>query len=157
MKKFLVLVLALVGMTTMTQAQTKGDMEAGVQFAYGTGDSFSNVGIGAKFRYTIVDNVRIEPSFTYFLKKDYVSMWDVSANAHYLFGLNDRFTLYPLAGIGITGVKVGDASDSEFGVNLGGGVDYDLSQNLVLNGELKYKIGGDWDRLIISVGVTYKF
>ncbi len=161
MKKLFVLVLAIFCVTTMTQAQSKGEMSVGAQVAFGSGDSYSNVGIGAKFRYNVIDNLRIEPSFTYFLEKDYLSMWDISANAHYLFPVGSRFTLYPLAGLSVMGVKadVGDhsASDSEFGINLGGGVDFDLTHNLVLNGELKYKVGGDWSRLIIGIGVAYKF
>lgn len=161
MKKLVVLVLAIVGLTTMTHAQTKGEMAAGVHFAYGSGDGFSNMGFGAKFQWNVLDNLRVEPSFTYFLKKDYVSMWDISANAHYQFMLSEKFDIYPLAGLSIMGVKAGigeyKVSDSEFGLNLGGGVDFDLSSSLALNVEAKYKIGGNWSRFIASVGVVYKF
>ncbi len=161
MKKLVVLVLAIVGLTTMTHAQTKGEMAAGVHFAYGSGDGFSNMGFGAKFQWNVLDNLRVEPSFTYFLKKDYVSMWDISANAHYQFMLSEKFGIYPLAGLSIMGVKAGigeyKVSDSEFGLNLGGGVDFDLSSSLALNVEAKYKIGGNWSRFIASVGVVYKF
>ncbi len=161
MKKLVVLVLAIVGLTTMTHAQTKGEMAAGVHFAYGSGDGFSNMGFGAKFQWNVLDNLRVEPSFTYFLKKDYVSMWDISANAHYQFMLSEKFDIYPLAGLSIMGVKAGigeyKVSDSEFGLNLGGGVDFDLSSSLALNVEAKYQIGGNWSRFIASVGVVYKF
>jgi outer membrane protein X len=96
-------------------------------------------------------------------------MWDLSLNAHYLFPVADAISIYPLAGLGVLGAKssvnvgVGgqsaNASDStsDLGVNLGGGIDYKLKDNLILNAELKYKINGDWTRFIISVGLAYIF
>lgn len=167
MKKFLFLIVAaIVCMTATTaQAQEKGDMAAGVHFAYGTGDGFSNMGIGAKFQWNVIDKLRLEPSFTYFLKKDYISMWDISINAHYQFVLSDVVTLYPAAGLSVMGVKASydwgygsaSASDSEFGFNIGAGADFNLSEKLALNVELKYKVGGTWNRFIPSVGLAYKF
>jgi hypothetical protein len=29
-------------------------------------------------------------------------MWDLSANAHWLFSVSDKITVYPLAGLSIT-------------------------------------------------------
>jgi outer membrane protein X len=108
------------------------------------------------------------------------SMWDLSVNAHYLFSMSERLTFYPLAGLGILGVTssseinvpgievpgLGEyggysdsvsASASQFGINLGGGEDFKLSEKLVLNGQLKYMIAGNWSRLIISAGLAYRF
>lgn len=97
-------------------------------------------------------------------------MWDFSLTGHYLFDLDEQFVLYPLAGIGILGVNssvdidMGDfgavnssVSSTEFGVNLGGGIDFKLSETLILNGQIKYLLVSDWNRLIISAGVMYKF
>jgi outer membrane protein X len=95
-------------------------------------------------------------------------MWDVSVNAHYLFPIADKLTVYPLAGLGILrttvsvpdygfGIGGGSASDSEFGFNLGGGLDYKLTETLTGNVELKYKIHDHWNRLLLSVGIAYKF
>ena len=72
MKKFMLLFVAAmcvaVTSTTQVQAQEKGDMAAGVQFALGTGDSFTNVGLGAKFQWNVIDRLRLEPSFNFFFK-----------------------------------------------------------------------------------------
>lgn len=166
MKKLLLIVAATVCLAATASAQEKGDMAAGVHFAYGTGDGFSNMGIGAKFQWNVIDKLRLEPSFTYFLKKDYLSMWDISANVHYQFVLSDVVNLYPLAGLSVMGVKASvdtggygtvSASDTEFGFNLGAGADFNLSERLALNVEAKYKIGGNWSRFIASVGIGYKF
>jgi outer membrane protein X len=103
-----------------------------------------------------------------------ISMWDLSATGHYLFTLSDNLALYPLAGIGIMGITQdtdmddwgdddgwGDVSSSasttEFGFNIGGGIDLKLSENLILNGQIKYMIISNFNRLIISAGLMYKF
>ena len=87
------------------QAQEKGDMAAGLNLSYGTKSGYSNFGVGAKFQYSFTDALRIEPSATYFFKKDYVSMWDINVNLHYLFHVADKFSFYPLAGVSLLGAK----------------------------------------------------
>lgn len=159
--KRMVMVVVMALSAAFLFAQEKGDMGAGVNLSYGTKDGFSNFGIGAKYQYNILDNLRIEPSANYFLKKDYVSMWDINANMHYLFSLGESFRLYPLAGVALVGVKVGEgeysASDSKFGFNIGGGAEYLLTEQFALNLEIKYQIVSDFDRPIFSLGAAYKF
>ena len=155
----MVVVMAL--STVFLFAQEKGDMGVGVNLSYGTKSGFSNFGIGAKFQYNIIDNLRIEPSATYFLKKDNVSMYDINANVHYLFGISDSFRLYPLAGVCLLGTSVDwggeSASASDFGFNLGGGAEYMLTETFSLNFEIKYQIVSDWNRPVFSIGAAYKF
>ena len=166
-KRAAIVIIAALTFSISAGAQEKGDMAAGGNFVLGAGDSHTNFGLGAKFQYNVITPLRLEGSFTYFFKKNFISMWDVSVNAHYLFHVADKITVYPLLGIGILGTKVdfgdeiygfgGSASASNFGANLGGGIDYRLTDKLILNSELKYKVGGDWNRLLWSVGVAYKF
>lgn len=151
------------------QAQEKGDMAAGLNLSYGTKSGYSNLGIGAKYQYSFTDAIRLEPSATYFFKKDYVSMWDINVNVHYLFHLADKFSLYPLAGVSLLGAKadLGDelkeygvkasASETKFGVNLGGGAQYRLSENFALALEIKYQLVSDYDRPVFTLGAAYKF
>ena len=168
-KLFIICLLAFIGLNV--QAQTKSDKAAGVNISYGTKDGFSNFGIGAKFQYNFTDAIRIEPSATYFFKKDYTSMWDVNVNLHYLFSVADKFTIYPLAGVSLVGVSVdiptieyggyeiegGSASESKFGFNLGAGAQYWVTETLGLNLDIKYQIVSDFDRPIFSLGAAYKF
>ncbi|MDR1810761.1 MAG: porin family protein [Prevotella sp.] len=172
-KAALFAVAAVVSVSASAQA---GQMAAGANLAVGMGDEVTNFGIGAKFQYGITDNIRGEGAFTYFLEKDYVSMWDFSVNGHYLFPVAEGITVYPLAGLGMTGITVdvsdalggwgelveaagGSTSESKsyFGVNVGGGAEYQLTETLSAGAELKYNIRGDWNRLILQFGVTYKF
>lgn len=163
------IVVVAATMTAFTaSAQEKGDMAAGVNLVLGTGDALTNFGIGAKFQYNILDPLRLEASFTYFLPKDYgfgvvkMNMWDLGVNAHWLFRMNDKLNLYPLAGLGILGYNskiagIGGGGDSDFALNIGGGVDFKVSEKILLNAEAKYKIGGVWDRFLVSAGVGFMF
>ncbi len=170
-KAMFTLVMVLVACSV--GAQEKGDMAAGLNLAYGTKSGFSNFGIGAKYQYSFTDNFRIEPSATYFLKKDYVSMWDINANVHYLFHVGENFVIYPLAGLTFVGWKAdfGDllgeleeeygvnASQSvtKFGANLGAGAQYWLTRSFGLNLEVKYQIVSDISRPVFSLGAVFKF
>jgi outer membrane protein X len=100
-RKVAVMAIAVFTMSVAANAQEKGDMAVGGNLVLGSGDSFTNYGIGAKFQYNVTNPLRLEGSFTYFLKKDYLTMWDLSANAHWLFPVADKITVYPLAGLGI--------------------------------------------------------
>ena len=159
-KLFIIALMVFVGMSVQAQS-VKGDMAAGVNLAYGTKDGFSNFGLGAKFQYNFTDALRIEPSATYFLKKDLVSMWDVNVNLHYLFTVAEKFQLYPLAGASLVGMKadygIGSASETKFGFNVGAGAQYWLTETFGLNLDIKYQIVSDFDRPVFSLGGVYKF
>lgn len=162
MKRILFLLVAV--MTFSVANAQKGQMAAGVNLDLGFGypGSYSNIGIGAKFQYSFTDHIRVEPAFAYYFKKDYLSMWDFMANVHYVFPMaNDKLNIYPLAGLGVLGVKASvlgySASTTNFGVNLGGGVEYKISKSIALGAELKYQIVADYGHLGLQIGATYLF
>lgn len=116
-------------------------------------------------------------------------MWEINANAHYLFNIGDKFKVYPLVGLtyvhghfsGFDTPNYGGSGGGDwgwgapmrkangelnsdgsydtgkFGVNLGGGAQYDLTDNLMLNFEVKYSLVSDLDQCVISLGAAYKF
>ena len=121
MRRILLLMVAVLCIT-VASAQEKGETAVGAQVVYGSGDGLSNIGIGAKFQWNVINRLRLEPSFTYFLKKDNINMWNAGVNVHYLFPVADAITLYPVAGAGIWGIKVSvpEMDLGEYG-NYGGG------------------------------------
>lgn len=162
-------------------AQT-GEKAVGLNVSYGT--EIKNIGIGVKGQYNFTDAIRAEASFDYFLKKDGLSMWDMNLNAHYLIALGDKLKVYPLAGLSFTNWKsdikwevdddfgddyfdddyfddddddLGSWSESKFGLNVGGGLQYDLTDKLIFNAEAKYQFISDFDQFVFSVGLAYKF
>ena len=130
------------------------------ELSYGT--EISSIGIGVKYQYNITDNIRLEPSINYFFENDGLDMFDINANAHYIFPMASNVRVYPLAGFSFSkwSANAGDGwevSTSKFGVNLGGGAEFDISDNLMMNFELKYQLISKFDQSVISMGVAYMF
>ena len=162
MKKLLLLVCAAV-MSLSASAQA-GDKALGAQLVFGS--KTNSIGLGVKGQYYFTDQIRGEASFDYFFKNQGISMWDINANVHYLFDVADKFKVYPLAGLGYTnwsykyeyaGAPVVEGSDGRLAVNLGGGVEYELTKNLNVNAEAKYQIISNYSQLVLGVGVACKF
>lgn len=156
MKKFLSLVLVVVLGCGYAAAQ-KGQMAVGGNLLYGT--EINMLGIGGKFQYGITNDIRAEASFNYYFRNNGFHMWDLNANAHYLFSVAPKFRAYPLAGLTVVSKSYAhnDESVTHFGLNLGGGCEYDLIPNVTLNGEFKYSIVSSIDQAVFSVGAVYKF
>ena len=89
MKKILVLLICLCAFATTSFAQ-KGESALGANLNF---SDERNIGIGVKYRYSFTDNWRIEPVFNYYFKHDYVSMWDLGANMHYVIPVASKISL----------------------------------------------------------------
>ena len=157
---------------SLSASAQAGDKALGAQLLFGS--KTNNIGLGVKGQYYFTDQIRGEASFDYFLKNQGVSMWDINANVHYLFDVANKVKVYPLAGLGYTNwsytndVIVIDengnkrttefkGSDGRLAINLGGGVEYELTKNLSVNAELKYQIISNYSQLALGMGVAYKF
>ena len=169
MKKLLLLVCAAV-MSLSASAQA-GDKALGAQLVFGS--KTNSIGLGVKGQYYFTDQIRGEASFDYFFKNQGISMWDINANVHYLFDVANKVKVYPLAGLGYTNwshtndviviengnerITKNKSSDGRLAINLGGGVEYELTKDLSVNAELKYQIISNYSQLALGVGVAYKF
>ena len=162
-KMAMIVIAAVVVMCMPAVAQQAGDKAVGANLVIGTGDSYNNVGIGAKFFYNVTDPIRVAGEFDFFLKKDYLSMWDLSVYGHYLFPVSDQVMIYPSIGLGMIGFKFtdpffgGNYSESKFVFSLGGGADYALTDVLSLTGELRIKFYEGNNRINFALGIAYKF
>lgn len=156
MKKFLAIVVVAI-MGVATASAQKGEMAVGGNLLYGT--EVNSVGIGAKFQYGILEHLRGEASFNYYFKNKGFHMWDLNVNAHYLFDIAPKFRAYPLAGLTVVNKTYSDEDDSvtRFGLNLGGGCEYDVSPRVTVNAEFKYSIVSTIDQAVLGLGVVYKF
>lgn len=169
MKKFLLLV-AFIATTFSISAQVQsGDFSVVGNLGYQT--NFERFAIGVQGRYNLMRNIRIAPDVTFYFPKDKVTGLDVMLNAHYVFYFpQDRFSVYPLAGIGMQNNfygkqdivvdgethKTDSHSSTDFAFNLGGGISYQISPQGFLNAEVKF-ILGDHDAAVIMLGYGYRF
>ena len=178
-KKQLFVPLFFVAMTMCfahVSAQEKGYGAVGAHQTVGYGSDYGNIGLGAKLQLNFLHPLRLEGSFTAFARNKNISMFDVNFNAHWLAFLTDQFCIYPLAGAGYylttlhtPGAKYGglatdDAKKSlsewKIGANFGGGLDYYLTDVIILNFEVKYKYLkyiNDASRINIALGIAYLF
>ena len=162
MKKILTLVCALVLGMGVSQAQVhEAQTAAGVNLVYGT--EIESMGVGARFQYGVLDQLRTEVGFNYFFEHKHTTWWDVNINAHYLLSLwNQQLYFYPLVGLNYTMVKYkvpGEGSDEEnhIGLNVGAGLEYELNEHFGVNLEYRHTIIRKVDQGVIGLGINYKF
>lgn len=195
--------VATIGAAFAQQGQMAAGINLGVAPSLESNLKATNFQLGAKFQYGITDAIRGEFDLEYGFKSKGISVFDVTANVHYLINVTDNIRVYPLAGIGyaslkqswgggkmsfsdyldaagmkdtwemlpgymqdeieeefeeeMAGVKESSATASRFVFNIGVGGEYDLTENLVLNLEIKYQYMKDFNRMPITLGVAYKF
>ena len=162
MKKILTIVcLLMLGMGVGNAQVHQGETAVGANLVYGS--EIKSMGLGARFQYGILDQLRAEVGFNGFFEHDHTSCWDVNLNAHYLVGLyNDQLFIYPLAGLNYTmvnykGEKNSLGEENHIGLNLGAGVEYEFTEHWGVNLEYRHTIVRKVDQGVIGVGVNYKF
>ena len=166
-KLFLTLCVALFSVGAF--AQEKGDMAVGGSLNFNTDASM--FGIGARYQYFIIDNLRGDAEFAYYLKKDGVSMFTILASANYLFNINDQFAVYPIAGLGVGiskvdaievhvpgfgTVKSDSSSSSDFIGQVGAGAQYFFTDKIGVNFDAKVQFGSG-TAFVLAAGILYKF
>lgn len=173
MKKILILI-TFIAATLSASAQSAptaqmGDFSVVGQLGYQT--NYERFALGAQGRYSLTRNIRLAPDVTFFFPKNKVTGLDINLNAHYVFFFpQDRFSVYPLAGIGMqnnfTGkqkvtvdgreVETDSKSKTSFAFNLGGGISYYISSTNYLNAEVKFMMA-DEDAAVIMLGYGFRF
>lgn len=181
MKKFFVAMF--VAMLCMSaQAQEKGDvaigLRSGVNIATlkiaGLEEDVTNFGIGAFGQYNLTDNWRLELEGIYHPMKDHVSDITVGLNVHYLFSLGESIKIYPTLGYALAFVhseaytitgKGGESqqipndseNETDGGIQVGAGIQYNLGSNVFIAGEYKYQPGIFGDGHVIMGSIGFRF
>ena len=169
-KLFLTLCIALFSVGAF--AQEKGEMAVGGSLNFNTKSSM--FGIGARYQYFIIDNLRGDGEFTYYFKKDGVSMFTILASANYLFNVADKINVYPIAGLGVahSSAKSEDisvhyegqtyhlssegGSSTDFIGQIGAGAQYDFTDKIAGNFDAKLQFGHG-TAFVLAAGIIYKF
>ena len=172
-KLFITMFVALLSMST--QAQEKGDFAVGLHAgATMTEFEFLNVkenttqfGIGAFAQYNLSNHWRVELEGNYHPMKDHVSDFLLGLNVHYLINLTENFKIYPLLGYAAAFVHSetfteGNATiegddDTDGGIQLGLGAQYNLNSNWFISCDYKYQPGLFGDSHVVMGGIGYRF
>lgn len=133
------MIAALMLMSIGAFAQ-EGSMAVGAHLGYaGYGDGYSPLGLGGRFQYEFVENIRGEVDADYWFKKDGFGLWDANVNFQYLFPVAEDIKVYPLAGLTLMGTHGDGDSETALGFNIGVGAEYYLQSNLKLSLDIKYQ------------------
>jgi len=147
-------IVAILFMAFSAQSQSR----FGVGLAYGS--EIESIGIGANAEFNAGGRINIAPSFIYYFENNNTTWWEANGNINYVFSQSSA-TVYGIAGLNLTGVSVdlgplGDASDTELGVNIGIGSNFNTGGSVTPFAEAKYVLGNA-DQLSLFGGVRFGF
>lgn len=169
MKKFIyaLSVFMLAGIITVN-AQEQGKIRILGGLAYGTKSAIDvnstegkgGIGFYIGGEYFFTDQISAAPTYEMWKSSesgvDY-TLSSINIDGRYYF-VSDELSIYGLAGISLLKGKVESGgfsvSDDETGLNIGGGVVYQLSDKFGLNGQLKYQTPGD-GQLVLGAGIAF--
>ncbi|MFV0418197.1 MAG: outer membrane protein [Dysgonomonas sp.] len=158
MKKVL-LAIALVALSLGSYAQT-GSKAILPKIGYQT--EYKRVLFGIEGRYFLTDNIRLAPDVQVLLPKNRITGLDVNVNVHYVIPLEGGFVFYPLVGGAMLNNRwkpegIDATSWTDFGINLGAGIQYDVMSDGYLNFEFKYTLKEDKDPAYFMLGYGIRF
>ena len=140
---------------------------------YGT--AIKEFGVGANALYTINEKIDIAPGLVYFFphKADYLdgyiknTWWAINVDGHYIPVETSFFHAYGLMGLNFTSVEVKNdytflekrfkdrKTTLELGLNIGGGIKFNLTEKIAPFAEAKYTLG-EADQLVFSLGILFR-
>lgn len=120
------------------------------------GASMWDVNVNAHYLFPIVDRFKVYPllGLTYANCKADMGWSNDAMTPEEIQDLIDAGIINDASEV--TG-ETSSASEGKFGVNLGAGIQYDLSNKIAINFEVKYQLIKDFNQAVFGVGVAYKF
>lgn len=164
--------LGLTGLLVVMTTTAKAQFSAGLGIDYGS--EVEEVGFDLRAGYTLTDHVTLAADFSIFnlddngafVKRRFWNDFNVNMN-YYFLSPEEMVQPYALVGLNITsvGIKYDNhpvfnddrESDTELGVNVGGGLDIKATENLRPFAEVKYLIIDKYDQGVITFGLKYFF
>ena len=145
----------------------KGEKSIGLRGGYDVDNG--NFGAGIQLNYNLTNHLRVAPNFNYFFEKDGFTTYDANIDFQYLIPITQRLKLYPIVGASMihgkteTSITIDGSKktvtnkDTEFGANLGAGVQFDFCKRWFVHADYTYKWMSNLDRSNVALGVGWKF
>jgi len=157
MKKALLLLLLVAGsLTTYAQSVVGGGL------AYGT--DIEEPGIFVEGEFYVKSNFSIAPDIIIYFVDDAPGVnrgfWEFNANINYYF-TEGSAQVYGIGGLNYATATVdidgfGKNSNSELGINLGIGSNFDINSSIMPFAEFKFTIS-EFDQAVLKFGLKYRF
>jgi opacity protein-like surface antigen len=139
MKKIILTLVVILGVSQFAKAQT--EIGGGISL-------FNEIAVEVKANFAVTEEISISPSFDYFFvdNEDLTNML-FGVDGHYNFEVGNGFNVYPLVGVNYFYYSLDvpeeleglvDNSGGDFGLTVGGGATYNLSDSMKLYAEIKY-------------------
>lgn len=115
-------------------------------------------GLGVEGRIGLVKNLRLSPDLIFLFPKDNVTGLDADANLELSFPVSSEVSLYPLAGLNMSNGRFSkDDYHNEWtnwGFNMGAGMDYNLTSKSFLNVSFRYTFNKtDFASFFVGYGI----
>jgi hypothetical protein len=139
-----------------------GSANAQLSFAaglsYGT-EEIAELGLHARASYGFTEQWHGAAKLNYFFSDDPFNWFDINLDAHWMILQTGNLNVYPLAGLNIAIISCDncglvDDSNTEVGLNLGGGIVLPITEKLKGIGEFKFVLG-DADQVVFTVGLGF--
>ncbi len=125
----------------------------------GWGSEIEELGFGVNAEFFLNDKISLNPGFIFFLVDDgpfdNQNFWTMNINANYYFAQEGSVDFYGLGGLNLSTYswKSNGEKDSntELGINLGIGANFDVGGTVQPYAEMKYVLG-DYDQLVLFFG-----
>lgn len=157
MKKIIFGLGLLVAMVLAAPAYSQISNRIGPMISFAGGD-LDETGIGVVGEFGVAQKVSIAPQFILYFPGNDVDLFELNINANYYFLNQDVFELYGLGGLNFTRVAYefnGDKeADTEMGLNLGIGTNFQLGKKFVPFAEFRFTIG-EYDQFALGLGVKF--
>ncbi|MFZ6012318.1 MAG: outer membrane beta-barrel protein [Bacteroidota bacterium] len=156
-------VFLLTAISLVFCAASHAQIRLGALFGYGS--EVEQPGLGVNAEFMLNDKMAISPNLLFYFPEKFTggkySYWELNGNFNYYFFDKDAIAVYGLAGLNVTTIKVkydnnsffASASDSEFGLNIGGGVNFNAG-GIIPFSEVKYTLS-DFDQLVLILGIKF--
>jgi len=120
------------------------------------------VGIQVRGMYKFNERIRPSINYTYYINaSSSITLTELNAHLQYLLLKKDKLNVYGLTGVNTFRVKVKDSIETvrinDFGFDIGGGIDFKLSDKLSGLVEAKYDFSKNVNQWVISLGVFRTF
>lgn len=166
MNRIILVLLAAVLLAAAVPTTSQAQFKIGPRATIDIGD-IEEFALGGDVRYELSEAtelpIQLSGAFDFYFAGDTQvgtdelsrTIFTIDLNGHYMFPVEGNFTPYAGAGIGITSIEVGDVSDSDTGINLVGGAEFEVGKSFTPFAQAQVTLGGDADRFGLTGGLLF--